>query len=275
MTIDAVPNSALALTPARRRGTGVWLWLWLAGLCVVLGLVTSVGVAWGIAWHPNWFWVKDQKWTIVPIPRSQVGVEQSLLWGITERYDNGRSTANVQVFLADWFDGVVANRVVTPTTLPREVRAGFKRHTPLLRTPEATRISFNIRCWGWPMCCFSLEDACTAQTASPRPQTEFANMSVSVFWSDPVPGPITNPAFNLRPHYNAIEVGNHLLPTFPLWPGLLADTAIFAGAWGVLIFTPLVVRRWLRARRGGCPQCGYSREGLKSDAVCPECGHGA
>lgn len=90
-----------------------------------------------------------------------------------------------------------------------------------------------------------------------------------------IPNPkatITDPTFNLLPHYNAIEVGEHLLPTFPLWPGLLANTAFYGGAWAVLIFTPLFVRRWLRARRGGCAGCGYSREGLKAEAPCPECG---
>lgn len=87
--------------------------------------------------------------------------------------------------------------------------------------------------------------------------------------------PVDHAFDRILPHYNAIEFRKHLLPTFPLWPGLLADTGLFAGAWALLIFTPLGVRRWLRARRGGCPQCGYSREGLKEGAACPECGRGA
>lgn len=73
--------------------------------------------------------------------------------------------------------------------------------------------------------------------------------------------------------------GPHLfarsLPLRPVWPGFVANTALFAAGWWMLLGLPMVVynvirRRGLR-RRGRCPRCGYDLSGLNSD-VCPECG---
>jgi hypothetical protein len=62
------------------------------------------------------------------------------------------------------------------------------------------------------------------------------------------------------------------LPLRPIWPGLLADAAAWgAAAWG-LSRPPGALRARARRRRGGCPECGYSRSGLPGRAVCPECG---
>ncbi len=61
------------------------------------------------------------------------------------------------------------------------------------------------------------------------------------------------------------------LPHFVDVRGLLADSAIFAGAWALLLFAPGAARRALRRRRGLCLGCGYD---LRAAAAgrCPECG---
>lgn len=59
-----------------------------------------------------------------------------------------------------------------------------------------------------------------------------------------------------------------------LWSGWF-----WTGAWAVaLLATPFTIlaarrdlRRYARLRRGSCPECGYSLEGLTAD-TCPECG---
>ena len=61
------------------------------------------------------------------------------------------------------------------------------------------------------------------------------------------------------------------LPLVPIWPGLLADSAIFAGGWAVLLPIGLALRRESRRRRGLCPACAYDLE-HRMDAGCPECG---
>jgi hypothetical protein len=59
------------------------------------------------------------------------------------------------------------------------------------------------------------------------------------------------------------------LPLEPLWPGLLVDSALYAGvvAVGFLGFTTL--RGRARRRRGRCIACGYP---VGSGGRCPECG---
>lgn len=60
------------------------------------------------------------------------------------------------------------------------------------------------------------------------------------------------------------------VPCLPLWPGLIANTLIYATMWWTLIATPFALRRALRRRRGQCPKCGYDCSA--SGDVCPECG---
>ena len=69
--------------------------------------------------------------------------------------------------------------------------------------------------------------------------------------------------------------GKHILPLNPIWPGLLADTVIFALMWAMVIALPptlyhMYIRR-RRRRRGQCETCGYSLANLPGPA-CPECG---
>ncbi|UYV12611.1 MAG: hypothetical protein NCW75_15125 [Phycisphaera sp.] len=62
------------------------------------------------------------------------------------------------------------------------------------------------------------------------------------------------------------------LPLLPLWPGFLLNTLFYAVLTFALVRTPRVLRRALRRRRGRCVGCGYDRDGLDTDAACPECG---
>lgn len=59
-----------------------------------------------------------------------------------------------------------------------------------------------------------------------------------------------------------------VLPYFPIWRGILADSAIFAILWfmGVAIYVRL--RGMRRLRRGHCPRCAY----VLSEQSCSECG---
>lgn len=56
-----------------------------------------------------------------------------------------------------------------------------------------------------------------------------------------------------------------------LWPGLLADLAIFTLLWLTLIRTPRSIRDARRRQRGLCPACAYDQRGAPS-SICSECG---
>jgi hypothetical protein len=62
------------------------------------------------------------------------------------------------------------------------------------------------------------------------------------------------------------------VPTGVIWPGLVVDSALFSLAWVVVLSVPVAIVRWQRRRRGVCPGCGYSRDGISAGAPCPECG---
>jgi hypothetical protein len=53
----------------------------------------------------------------------------------------------------------------------------------------------------------------------------------------------------------------------PLWPAALLSLLATAAAWRA---DAKYIRR---VRVGLCAGCGYDRAGLKTDAVCPECGN--
>jgi hypothetical protein len=59
---------------------------------------------------------------------------------------------------------------------------------------------------------------------------------------------------------------------YPIWPGLAADTAFYAGAWWLILLAPRRIRRVLRKRGGRCVKCGYDLAGLAQAGACPECG---
>jgi hypothetical protein len=61
------------------------------------------------------------------------------------------------------------------------------------------------------------------------------------------------------------------LPFLPHYRGLLANSALYASLWALLIFAPPLVRLQRRLRRGHCPQCGYDLQGNLVQR-CPECG---
>ncbi len=65
---------------------------------------------------------------------------------------------------------------------------------------------------------------------------------------------------NLRPR---------TLPLRPIWPGFAINTLLYATLLWLLIPGAFALRRFLRLRRGLCPKCAYP---VAESAVCTECG---
>ena len=60
-----------------------------------------------------------------------------------------------------------------------------------------------------------------------------------------------------------------LIPYEPLWGGLVINTLFYAAVLWLLICGPFALRRFLRVRRGLCPKCAYP---TGESSVCTECG---
>ncbi|MFO0835338.1 MAG: hypothetical protein U0638_10225 [Phycisphaerales bacterium] len=71
--------------------------------------------------------------------------------------------------------------------------------------------------------------------------------------------------------YGVSQTGHFLVPYYPLWPGFIANSLIYAALWW-LVFAGLVsARAARRARHGLCTRCAYDLRGVTL-GVCPECG---
>gem|GEM_PF-1653203 len=275
---------------ARRR---VPRWVWFVVACVALGAMTSVGVAWGIAWR--WGPVTDLEYPFGSRASSLFSSYTSSASGYlrdpsqdlpaqpaaSPKSDQGPlritldrlSRSGLSIIMLDpWssdgapFNQAVFDAIAADAATRRAIHrlpALLKGATPIVQSPIVTLT-------GWPCHCLAYEGTSVPDLVAWNESR--ARRVTATVESDLVVDLGIGPTPTHDTFSPAILVGNYVFPAFPLWPGLLANTAIYGGAWAVLIGGPILLRRWLRTRRGGCPQCGYSREGLKEGTPCPECG---
>lgn len=60
-----------------------------------------------------------------------------------------------------------------------------------------------------------------------------------------------------------------IIPTRPIWPGIVGDTLLYASLASIIAYGPGWLRRRRRALRGLCTECAY---GPFESGTCPECG---
>jgi hypothetical protein len=63
-----------------------------------------------------------------------------------------------------------------------------------------------------------------------------------------------------------------LIPTRPIWLGLLVDSFLYTIAWYGALIIPRAIRRSLRHHRNQCPHCAYDLRATPPPPPCPECG---
>jgi hypothetical protein len=78
------------------------------------------------------------------------------------------------------------------------------------------------------------------------------------------------------PHRGLGQVGKPIEPQLafplrPIWPGFLANTALYAAALCLLSLVPTTMKRAIRRHHGRCIACGYDLRGAAHE-YCPECG---
>jgi len=231
-------------------------------LVAALGIITTVGVAWGVA-----------NWRPIPMyPRTQ--------GGSFERWDRGWSVAEAPVTgaLDSWWDELTSDGA-TPEA--KKAMAG-----PAVEKMRATHaqlakerpfaINDTPRAWGT----FAQRNPpppdvdMGADTAYGWPRLCLWHRTMSTF--DPVTSSVSGGMLEGGILvFGKVDVRGHdyrALPLRPIWSGLAVNALVFGLMWWLLLFVPGIVRRRLRAKRGACLRCGYDLRATPAGSPCPECG---
>lgn len=208
-------------------------------VCAVLGIATSYGVAW---WYVPWatgFPTRIARWNLND--ERSLGASSGFGWESIGFTTSGRTHS----------------------------KAEARRHFALLEQAS----------WEQPWNLIARRDPSQSEESPPdRPNASSARLVRGI----PFRCVIVD-EFNIKFSRGiSFVLGVSQVPCYPylpLWPGLLANTAIYGGAWFVILAGVPAGYRLIRARRrsrkGKCATCGYDRTGLADDAVCPECGASA
>jgi hypothetical protein len=215
----------------------------LMGLvCLFLGAATTVGVAWWMRYHVPWpLWLGLGEGCLIP-------------YGVTMTQSDSDQTRWPLDAPPAWGE---------PEVLLHASYAGFLKRTAERFDPARGRYYMDVEMSGWPLRSMISDRRAAPGLATPhwpRPgQWIFVSWRTGVWY---------------QPSRDGASVG-FAYPCIPILPGFAADTVLYAAAWWLLLFTPLLVfrtaRRRCRVSRGMCGACGYDLKGSPGGA-CPECG---
>ncbi len=207
-------------------------------LCLLLGAITTIAVAWLLA--------------ILPTPRQpgpHVRNFHSVANGI--HWSAARDSGLGWEWVASSRDRQYLDTDGLGNSTPQEVVprwTGFSEPTDEFVTGTVTHEALQAEARGWPMLALAHEVNFAASQNTGAPALRFGAPSVTIRhdWTRAIP---------LR----------------PIWPGFVLNTMLFAGVWLSLICLAVTSRRYYRRRRGLCVNCGYDLRGEFARG-CPECG---
>ena len=253
-------------------------WILRITICLILGVITTIAVAWGCAlqqtfppyyvtgfyFRPGgeWLWFIDRtdrpgacklRW-LTPFGDRRLGENE---------YNRGSSKHSQRRTLERLSQGQPDDR------LQLWDRNDVPSWSKLGGTPDAKRDKEFRRvreeyAFGWPGLALGY------RFESDAPGTNTRNR-VIVYQYDP----------SLERYVGALHIGSSLpltnwtgyLPLQVLWRGFVADSLLYAVGWFVPIGGIALARLGLRRYRGKCAKCGYDLRGDFSTG-CAECGWG-
>lgn len=210
--------------------------LLLALLCLAIGAVTTIAIAWYIA-------------------------ARGSLVTYTGQYTHAATPADIPWLLRDDWPTPEQVRVMPGTQRGYELRGVDCIAAGHEGDKEGGRV---LTLWssrfGWPMHALqrfelsSFGGNADVTRASEALAREFPNRG-----SLPLPTKLIQPATG----------GATTLPAWPLWLGFAVDTTLYALLAAAIISAPAVLRRRAWRKAGKCTGCGYEITDLQT---CPECG---
>ncbi len=215
-------------------------------VCLLLGAVVNVAVAWGCA---VWLEVFRGQFERVRDRNTDLGVFRAAKF----------SRVGAMYFETVRWKGRV-QQSVSPTDDPNELLPGWTGLTAPTQAYESGKYQIEYRAVdlrGWPMRSLWLE---------------YTGHSRSGVLN--VQGGLLTSALRTRSGTPLTRSGQSFpvaLPLRPLWPGFAVNTLFYATLLWLLIPGPFALRRFLRVRRGLCPKCAYP---IGESSVCTECGCG-
>jgi hypothetical protein len=258
----AVRSGIISEVRARRAARVVAIRVIVA---VVLGVVTTVTVAWGSAAGTT-LAAKTFEWDVVQLHDGSTGPMQI---GVVEvsTLTASRRACDCYPSFSDFFD--IEFAAMDLASACRALAA-----TVPVRDGSRDRL---LTGWG-----LTIQDILVKAAANGRRATwlgDARGWPKRALWCE-ITVTSSTPAFGVEGGLALSDPAKARILTFralpyrPIWSGLVIDSACFGGAWSVLLlFRP--VRAWLRARRGHCPRCNYSLAPSGGAAAgCPECGWG-
>jgi len=221
-------------------------WLVRIAVCLILGAIITVALAWGIAKYatsgtflgietPNQLWASVR---IPAMPDEPETVASLAVSGGVVFYAFGQTIRQFYDGLRYW-DG--------------DEWIGFSGEAPI----KHRRFVFSWIVTGWP--CPAMEGGSLLE------------------WKESGIAPVETRLGSVRLHDSFAHRGltmERSIPLRPRWPGLAVNSLLFAS---VLFCLSLIPVMWtlaaarMRRIRGRCITCGYDLRG-QFDAGCPECG---
>lgn len=228
----------------------------LAPIALLLGFLTSVGLAMGLAWvrPPINSYSGDVIGVVRPSRPIIIGGKTFDMYVLTWD-EQGRFGERVYA----WFSGAGVTDPEAPMPGRPDVYPAIdsffeKEYIP--DVAERTRPGYGIcvvRTHGWPFRCLwegeTVDGMNNGLTVWPWNGLSYGGIKVGM--SGPIP---------------------HYLPTRPMWPGLVGDTLLFGAGWFGLMFFAARARRARLRRRNLCLHCRYDLRGTPPGLPCPECG---